>query len=356
MQQKLFILPLICYFLLYLISCIFGRHIWGNVGDKLLFLLVPVLGYPIFNSRYFSEKLTCLFKFFIAGLVVISLYQLVRSVSESISMSAGIVKFNPIISPGVSRFNWEQLSTLEHPTYLNIKILWAIAILLFLNDKLKIKAIYRILLVFLFSVMIFLLSVKSGMLILLFLLLYFLFSHKKGKESSVIIAIAVPLIILFFVVIAWINVRTRQKILQTRQVFSSGNVEFKNIDPRTRSWYASLVLIGKKPVFGVGLNARDKLAEEYKTLGYTTEAELRLNSHNQYLETQLTIGVSGTIVLLWMLFIPVIFRKKLWCLSAVWPFFIIVSFSMIFESILVRQWGIMFFVLFYCIIALTLKE
>jgi O-antigen ligase len=141
---------------------------------------------------------------------------------------------------------------------------------------------------------------------------------------------------------------------EIKDKFKIENFDWKNIHYRTRSWYSSLMLIKENPFFGVGLDARNKLTEEYKRRGYTIEAEFRLNSHNQFLETQLTFGIFGTVLLLWMLITPLIRRRKKWNQSLICPFLIIITISMLFESILVRQWGIMFFVLFYCI--LTIPE
>jgi hypothetical protein len=56
-----------------------------------------------------------------------------------------------------------------------------------------------------------------------------------------------------------------------------------------------------------------------------------------------------------MLITPLIRRRKAWKPSLICPFLIIVAVAMMFESILVRQWGIMFFVLFYCILTIPDK-
>jgi O-antigen ligase len=140
-----------------------------------------------------------------------------------------------------------------------------------------------------------------------------------------------------------------EEIVERSSIEKAG---FKGLDPRTKSWFSAINLIKEKPVFGVGLNATNILAEEYSRQGYKTEAELRLNAHNQFLETQLTFGIPGTIILLWMLLTPLIRRKEMWNPELVIPFLIIISVSMIFESILVRQWGTMFFVLFYCLLTI----
>jgi O-antigen ligase len=137
--------------------------------------------------------------------------------------------------------------------------------------------------------------------------------------------------------------------------YNNKELVLKKVDPRFNEWLTTIELIRENPYLGVGLNSRDILADQYAKNGYPYEASIRLNSHNQFLETQLAFGVPGTIILLWMLLTPLLRRKNSWDPDLVIPFWIIVFVSMLFESILVRQWGIMFFVLFYCILMIPDK-
>jgi len=162
----------------------------------------------------------------------------------------------------------------------------------------------------------------------------------------------IPLIFFALFRVMRSNERLNFWIENVKQKVAVEKVDWKNIEPRTRSWYNSMNLIKERPLFGVGLNSTEILAEEHRKQGFMVEADVKLNAHNQYLETQMTFGIPGTIILLWMLLTPLIRRKSLWNPDLVLPFTIIVTISMIFESILVRQWGIMFFVLFYCILTI----
>jgi O-antigen ligase len=349
------ILPPVLYFLLYIIYFLFGDHIWVNVEDKLMFLVIPLFGLPIFISEYLKFNIRKLLLIFISGLLVICIYQFSRATIESFSYSEGTLKFNYLISAGESRFIWDRLSNFEHPSYLAIKVLWAIVLLLFSNCILRIKPLLSSVLVIIFSVFIFFLAAKAEILILLILLICFLLSWFKSRTSWVMLLILIPLILVIFVRIAEHNIRIEQKIDQIEGKKAAGKIDWKEFDHRTRSWFCSLELIKESPFLGVGLNARDILAEEYRSKGYNIEADARLNSHNQYLETQLTLGIPGTIILFWMLITPLLLLNRKWNPSLAVPFLIIVTVSMVFESILVRQWGIMFFVLFYCILTIPGK-
>ncbi len=351
-QNKTLLLAPVFYFILYLLYYIFSDRIWPNVEDKLMFLMIPLLGLPLFISDYLWSNIRLILLSFIVGLLAICVYQFTRVTLESISFTGGRLIFDPFVAPGISRFVWDKLSNFEHPSYLAIKALWAIVLLFFVRDTLKMKVWQTSALIVLFSIFIYFLAAKAELLILIILFVYFLFCKLKSPHSRIILVILIPISIFILFRIVGQNIRIEQKISQIEEKRAVGKIDWKDFDHRTRSWFCSFELIRQNPFLGVGLNARDILAEEYRRKGYNIEADARLNSHNQFLETQLTLGIAGTLVLLWMLISPLLIRKRTWNPKLIIPFLLIVSVSMIFESILVRQWGIMFFVLFYCLITL----
>jgi len=204
----------------------------------------------------------------------------------------------------------------------------------------------------LYAIFIYFLAVRAGMIILILLVIVFIFSRLRSLLSRIAFVLLIPLIFYALFKVIRTNERLNYWFDHVQEKISVEKVDFKNIEPRTRSWYSSINLIRDKPLFGVGLNSTEILAEEHRMQGFNVEADVRLNAHNQFLETQLAFGIPGTIILLWMLLTPLIKRKSLWNSELVVPFTIIVTVSMVFESILVRQWGIMFFVLFYCILTI----
>lgn len=353
-EKMIYILPPVAYFILHFLYFLSDSK-WTYLEDKLMFLLIPIFGLPVIGSGFFRKKLKIFFISFLAGMLVICCYQLIRAAFESISIIDGSFKFNSLISPGVSRFNWIQLSSLEHPTYLAIKILWGIVLIYLLGKNFSLSGTLRVILIFFMSFFLFLLSSRSGIIILILLGILLIYSKLEGIWTKIILFLFVPLIFFCVFKLTTLSQRMMGEFGEIKDKFKIENFDWKNINYRTRSWYSSMMLIKEKPFLGVGLDVRNKLTEEYKRRGYLIEAETRLNSHNQYLETQLTFGIPGTLILFCMLLIPLIRRKFIWDPSLVYPFLIIISVSMMFESILVRQWGIMFFVLFYCILSMPEK-
>ena len=350
-RKILLIFPPVVYFVLHGVYFILNPE-WYYLEKRLMFFLIPLLGLPIFTSDYLFENIRSIFKAFILGIFLICIFQFSRASWESIEITNGVLKFNPVVNEEVSRFHWDMLSTFEHPTYLTIKVLWVMSLLYSAGQFLNIKVSLRIFFILLLSVFIFFLSSRAGIILTAILFIYFTYDYLKTIRKTLLLLIMIPVAVFVIIQVNSLNKRLNHKLEEIVERSSIEKAGFKGLDPRTKSWFSAINLIKEKPVFGVGLNATNILAEEYSRQGYKTEAELRLNAHNQFLETQLTFGIPGTIILLWMLLTPLIRRKEMWNPELVIPFLIIISVSMIFESILVRQWGIMFFVLFYCLLTI----
>jgi O-antigen ligase len=151
--------------------------------------------------------------------------------------------------------------------------------------------------------------------------------------------------------------RIEKFITTVRSDLSSTQIDWKNIDQRTREWYSSTQIIKENPVFGTGLlKAQDMMVEEFLRNGFKDEADLKLNAHNQFLEAQMTFGIAGTLSLLCMLLVPLVFRKRLKYQDLTASFISLISFYLLFESLFNRQWGIMFFLLFYCILIISSRN
>jgi O-antigen ligase len=131
----------------------------------------------------------------------------------------------------------------------------------------------------------------------------------------------------------------------------SGKKEYvESTAERLMTWDASVKLLKDNYRFGMGNgDVRDALSEKYFELGYEKPAMLRLNSHNQYLETFLTIGIPGFITLLIMLFAPVLFSKGPYDFL-IKTFIFIIAVNFLFESMLNTQAGVIFFFFFYSLL------
>ena len=105
-------------------------------------------------------------------------------------------------------------------------------------------------------------------------------------------------------------------------------------------------IISKHVIFGVGTgDVKDALMESYKEHQDVKILSQKLNAHNQYLQTFISLGIFGLILLLYMLFFPAIraFRQKDFLFMI---FLAIFAVNIMVESMLENQAGVIFYALF----------
>mgnify|MGYP000844552643 FL=1 len=114
-------------------------------------------------------------------------------------------------------------------------------------------------------------------------------------------------------------------------------------------WTVSGQIIKDYPL-GVGTgNVDDILVSRLSKLNQKELAKQRLNPHNQYFQTAIEIGFIGLIVLLSILF----YGLKVGYKHRTWLLIILVAnlgFNMLFESMLQRQSGIVFYTFWICLL------
>ena len=157
------VLPLIIYFFLFLVGSFVFKTGWYLIEGNLMFIMIPVLGFPVFISDKFIDKRNLILKIFIYGLLIICAFEYLRALWNSISLIEGSLRFNYLLDPITSRFRSDQLSFMEHPTYLSLKVLMAIALLIVLRNDLNSSKAEIIIEVILLLLFIFSLSSRTGL-------------------------------------------------------------------------------------------------------------------------------------------------------------------------------------------------
>lgn len=345
------VLPPVLYFVVHLLSIILEWANFSFLEDRLMFLLVPLLGFPVFRSEHLRSNLKIIFSGFIIGLLLISVFLIARNVVGIFVFYDRTMEFFKWISEHQQDYTSIGFSILEHPTYLAMKISWVIVLLIFFDYSHYLIRKFSIVLILIFTCTLFFLASKAGLLLWFLTILFFLVKKLTRFKNPILYFILIPLFILLTILSAKEIQRVDRFITSVKSDIGSSHPDWKNIDQRTREWYTSLQIIRQKPLFGTGLSkARDTLAEEYLRNNFIDEADLRMNAHNQFLEAQLTFGIGGSISLLFLLFAPLIFRKKIIWYDLISSFVIVIIFFLLIESLFNRQWGIMFFILFYCML------
>lgn len=141
----------------------------------------------------------------------------------------------------------------------------------------------------------------------------------------------------------------------------SAMVDQKQTNHRVYLWNYSAEVIGENTLWGTGTGAANKALHE-KLL--TSDArfwdgektyylyEKEYNAHNQFLQSWMTYGIIGFLILLAILFLPMFrsVQQKDW-LSLGFLILCVISFST--ESMLERQAGVLWFAVFYSLLVVS---
>ncbi|HOC36890.1 MAG TPA: O-antigen ligase family protein, partial [Tenuifilaceae bacterium] len=121
---------------------------------------------------------------------------------------------------------------------------------------------------------------------------------------------------------------------------------------RLRIWQTIPSVVGKNWLFGLGIgDVRETLAKAYQEKNMDFALNKRLNAHNQYLETYVGLGLIGLSCLL------LILGSALWQSirrrdMVFFLFMLIILINFMFESVLERFFGVLFFVFFLSIFSM----
>ncbi|MBI4932121.1 MAG: O-antigen ligase family protein [Bacteroidetes bacterium] len=138
-----------------------------------------------------------------------------------------------------------------------------------------------------------------------------------------------------------------EKIIWEFNIFlKGGNPSGHSVIQRFEFWKASIGIIKKNILFGVGTGDADiAFADQYNKMNSPLTKEWRLRSHNQFLAIGVAFGIIGIMWFLISLFYPLIKERNYKDYLYV-TFFIIAFLSMLTEDTLESQAGATFFAFF----------
>ncbi|OQB64809.1 MAG: O-Antigen ligase [Bacteroidetes bacterium ADurb.Bin145] len=357
LENKWIVMPPVIYFIIHFVSIVIQGGPLNMLTDKLMFILVPVLGLPVFVS-FSRAKIQNLMRSYIAGILVVTIILIFKAI---LIVRGQVPPEGSFFEYAVTHDYWfltSRLSVLEHPTYLSMKILWILLLLFFAYDIIKFKKGLIIAVSIYISIFLFLLASRASIIFWVLLIMAFLCSlYKRGVMKPLFLFIGACVIIISTILSANKIARVYESVDALKVKLKNDNIDWKDLDQRTREWYVAIQIIKEKPVTGAGYYLiKDEMLDKYIENKFFEEALLQMNAHNQFLEAQMTFGVFGTLSLLLMLLAPLIFRKRLRYPHLMTGFILMISFFLLFESMFNRQWGIMFFLLFYFILGIQNPE
>jgi O-antigen ligase len=240
---------------------------------------------------------------------------------------------------------------LMHPGYLAMYVNVALLIILadFKKNYASRKSYLHILYIILLSIFVILLYSKAAIAVVILMLLIFgiryAFFERKLKYMVITIGAVASLCLLFYFFVP----HTKTRIQHIFDSFSEQKHDPSSMEStqlRIHAWKAAKSLISQSPLIGYGTgDVWDVLSQEYKTKGFTGALAKEVNSHNEYYQTGLALGILGICVLvLTLIYWFLIALKKKHFPLMVWT--LMTAFVLFFESYFSTQDGVIFSSLF----------
>ena len=354
-HKLLLLLPI--YYLICIGSLLYSENIsYGikKLETMLLLFIFPII-IPSFISLNIKKNSFIFIKAFWLGLTISMLFCLVRAFYlffyELYCRKYGIeLSYYPYTNQLFSSY----LSYFMHYGYYAMYVNMGVILLLnclvnnYSDIKRKLKILYITLLVF-FSVFILMLYSKAGIISLFIIYLsfgiYIAVKVKKIKYFLYSIVSALLLGLVLFIFIPNTNTRLNTIIdgLSAQELDPSST---ESTQLRIFVWKAANELITSNPILGYGLgDADDVLIHKYEEKGYWGAFEKKLNAHNQFYQSIISVGYIGVIPFL--LFFAIYFINGIMSRSLLKILFVVLSlFVFLFESYLQTQAGVFFIAIF----------
>ena len=319
------------YYLLLVIGLIYSENKqfgFDKLENKLTFLLLPLLWKNLIITRTKEQ-----WKLFFIGSTVISLL---------ICDSIALYKFSTSEHLALDNIFFGQQFTLIHRGYYACYLIIASVFLLELIKQ-KVEFKYIILLLFIYIGVIQTASKVGILCIVLVILVYiihFIFIQRQKVGWLLLLSCSVGLFLISTIENP-MKKRIEIALSSDLNVPLENNKSTESSAARILMWNASWNIWKNNFLFGVGTgDYNDELVAYNKAKNNLGVMKEELNSHNQFLNTAVQLGIFGLIVLL-MIFISSFLysEKQLWQLIVLIIFF----FNFLVESFIETQAGIVLF-------------
>lgn len=291
-------------------------------------------------------RINHIYKFFLYGVLIVILYAFLRGAYDVVILNERydygrgpelILKYSP------------------HHAYLSMYLLASILAIVYFVGVRKMKSYYLFFLPILYLT-IFILPSRTAIFIGILILPFFVFYFLKNRFNKIRMLTILAFTLIFLVIMGFSIDFTRDKIMYTFYELSNVSIEdkpFLGISRRQMIWNSSIGVIKETPFFGYGIgDAQIMLDRKYAENGYSEI--LGINAHNQMLQNAISYGIflSSIFLLVIAKVMYSLIKKKEYFLLGIW---VIILFFFMTESILNRQWGVIFFTTTLTISIYTLK-
>ena len=310
---------------------------WNEVVSKLSFLLAPIA----FSNHRSTQAFRWMMHILWATGLAITLFCV-------LSVFYYWTKADPgIYYDAHWLFSYENLAKASgvQPIYLSLFIITGF--LAWFINYLYLQPIqwWKLLVPLVFFVMIVMLSSRTGFIAFSLMLLLVLFQiARQSKRILLVASIFAVIVVISMTLISFnrINNSRFTEMLEFRSDYKTN--QWGSSALRIEKWKNSIDCFLKFPLVGTGAGDYEtELVRVYEANQFQSGVENRFNSHNQFLQTACTLGITG-ILLLTGIFL--LLFQKAWKTRNLPLFLLTMVFfiSMLTESLLERQFGIFMFV------------
>ena len=321
-------------FILYLIGMIYSENMyfgWKDIEAKMSFIIFPIL-FGIIEIRQLKINTKLIFLYFIIGCLVSVVLNFTGAAFCLLNGESG-------------SFRCFTSSNLAYNAHVNhISMYYGLSIFALINipypRPLKIIGVS----LFIISIAL-MLSIGGYIAIFAGSLVGFILIRKRIKKLKLItVSLLGVFLLIFFVLFDEIksNYDQMYRNIDTKEeMYDRANTYSESLLTRLVVWDVALETLNQHPL-GVGTgDVKDVLINRYANLGLTKMERQKLNPHNQYLQTGVSIGYLG--ILLMILLLLFSFLKGLKSNNVILSAFVVmISVNMLFESFMEIQAGIIF--------------
>jgi O-antigen ligase len=344
-RKRLWMISFSLLYIVYLAGLLWTTdfpYAWFDLQVKLSLLIFPLIFATTLYSLITEEMTGKLIRIFETGCIIISLVFYIHAA------------YNALINHVPGAFFYANLSWYFHPAYLAMYVSFVISNMLsrfLLNNKsqgFQKKSLQIILMIHL-TVFIILLSSKAGLLSVILVILFYtvLLAWRHGQWKKAATFLACSVIVFFAGLMIFPNASTR--VSQAAEDMSTDGSEgnsAQSTSERIIVWKAAVNIILKQPLLGVGTgDVKDELLREYYAKKDYPAFNQKLNAHNQYLQTMVTLGITGFIVLAGIILSSLVIsiKKQDYPYTA---FILLIILNIAFESMFETQAGVVFYAFF----------
>lgn len=345
-RKQLSILLFTSLFLIYIAGLLWTSN--AHYGKIDLELKIPLVLFPFIfasssNLVFRGKRVVNIFLTYMAGCFFSTMIFIFNAFN------------NFLQSNSFDEFYYTRLAIYQHTTYMSMFLSLALAMALFLLIFRR-QMMSRHVQIFVaasipyFFILVILLSSKAGIFCMGLVFALSIFAMLIYGKNKLHALVAFAFIISAFALAKGIfpnsfgRMEAASKTISNRPL--SGRDAIESTAERVLIWDAAYSIIRQNLLFGVGTgDVKDALFAQYDENNFKTGSSKQLNAHNQYLQTFIALGLIGFLILLAGFFWPFWFSLKNNYLIYI-AFIFIVAFNFLFESMLERQAGMMFYAFF----------